>query len=517
MVNNDRLIKNYSPVFFRNEILNLEESILKKGISLDVLVERASDFIAYSIFRKAGSSSRTLVLSGSGNNGKDAALAGKKLSILGHTVAVIFLDNKSLQRSKDILKVNKGFRLLSFEELGRRGFSDFLKKFRPQVVIDGIFGIGFRPPLSSELSDLLSEVNKIDSFKVAVDIPSGVDADSSFADENAFKADLTLTFFAYKLAHILPPAKSYCGKVLVSDLGFKKEIDTFEREIQISKANLYEIPGNPYRRKPDDHKKNHAVLIIAGSKYMPGACYFSAKSAMMAGASYVGIATEKEAIETVSKLIPEAVFHEIDFNLYKESLEKINELTKYYSSVLIGPGLSRNKPNIYFAVEVIDLLSNQGIKSVIDGDALFALSRIGKDLKLKNSVLTPHIGEAKRLLADFKDQLSASLAISKKFEATCVLKSSSTIVARNGEAVVFSDANCNLATAGSGDILAGIIAAFLSYDEDTFRASLLGVAAQTHASLHLFKKFKGSSILSSDIIESVRIVLKGLCGDYFES
>ncbi|MCX7832189.1 MAG: NAD(P)H-hydrate dehydratase, partial [Actinobacteria bacterium] len=307
-----------------------------------------------------------------------------------------------------------------------------------------------------------------------------------------------------------------CGKVLVSDLGFKKEIDSFKREIQVLKADLSKISENPYRRKPDDHKKNHAVLIIAGSKHMPGACYFSAKSAMMAGASYVGIATEKEAIETVSKLIPEAVFHQIDFNLKKESLETIKKLLKDYSSVLIGPGLSRNEPNIYFAIEAIDLLSSDGIRTVIDGDALFALSKINKDLKLENSVLTPHIGEARRLLPDLKDQLSASLAISEKFQTTCVLKSSSTAVSKNRKSVIFSDASCNLATAGSGDILAGIIAAFLSYDEDTYQASLMGVAAQAHASLHLFKKYEGSSIISSDVLDSVRIVLKGLCGDYCE-
>ncbi|MCX7831994.1 MAG: NAD(P)H-hydrate epimerase, partial [Actinobacteria bacterium] len=255
MVKSDRLIRNYSPVFFRDEILRLEKIILKSGISIEFLIDRASDFIANSILRKAGSRLRTLVLSGSGNNGKDAALAGIKLSVLGHTVAIVFLDNKSLERNKDIFKVSKRISLLSYEELGKEGFSDFLKKFRPDVVIDGIFGIGFRPPLSSESSELISEINKISSFKVAVDIPSGIDADSSFTDENAYKADLTLTFFAYKPAHILPPAKSKCGKVLVSDLGFKKEIDSFKREIQVLKADLSKISENPYRRKPDDHKK----------------------------------------------------------------------------------------------------------------------------------------------------------------------------------------------------------------------------------------------------------------------
>lgn len=507
------LVESRLPVFLKREILEFENYLLVNGVSLEVLIDRASDFIASSIRKRIRPHARILTLVGKGNNGKDAILATNKLKKLGYSAGIVFLNPGAFESASKLIDAS-GFDFLAvYEDPDYEKFLRLFNRYRPDVILDGLFGIGFRAPLPEDARKLINLANSLKAFKVAVDVPSGVEADGNSFDSAAFKADLTVTFFTLKLAHLFPGTRLFSGKVVVSDLGFKTELEGFKRNRNIYRAIISHRLEHPYRRSADSHKKTHAVLLIAGSKNMPGAAYLSAKSAFASGAGYVTVATEKEAIQALSNLIPEAVFMEIDFSNLESSLEKISLMLDQHHAVLIGPGLSRREESLKFATKAIELLEKTGKKAVIDGDALFALSTTDVVYRLSNCVLTPHIGEARRIVGNQDSLYEMADLIAKKYDCVCVLKSSTTVVAGKNEAVLFREASSNLATAGSGDVLAGLLAAFLTYDDDIYNASLQAVAAQALTSKYLLERFGGSSVLSSEIADSVRIVLKGLCGD----
>lgn len=505
------------PVLLKEEVLDIESSIINSGTTLEELIDRASSFVANSIYRAIKPHARILVLAGRGNNGEDAVNAALKLARLGYSCAFIFLDRSASARfSEKVIDERVDF-AICFEDAGEEEFKNLIQKYRPNVILDGLFGLGFRRPLPDGAKKLISAVNSIQAMKVSVDIPSGVEANTAFADETSFKADLTVTFFALKPAHVLPPSSAFCGKTIVSALGFEKMLDKANRKKEIFKISPDRKSLHPYFRSPLAHKKRHAVLMLAGSKIMPGAAYLSAKSAFLAGATYVAVATERKAIDTLSSLIPEAVFIEINFEDIRGSLEVLEKRISEFTSFVVGPGLSREEKNLELATETMRILSRHGKKAVIDGDALYALSRLEQTMDLERCVLTPHEGEAKRFLDADTDLLTTAFHIAGLFNSVCVLKSSSTIVARNGMAAIVSDGHQNLATAGSGDVLAGTISAFLAYDDDPYKAALQAVLVQAKASRFLLNRFEGASVLSTEIAESFRIVLKDLCGDGNES
>lgn len=506
------LIRNLKPIFFKNEILEFEQNLISKGKALEFLIEKASQAVSLEIKRLFGPVGRVLVLVGPGNNGKDAFYAGRILQNLGYTLGFLFLNDRVYSGFKNKLNLKPKLLLtLEEEELGL--IKERIGIFRPDVLIDGFFGLNFRPPLPEKVAALFSYLNELNAFRVAVDLPSGVEADTAKADEFSFKADVTVTFFALKPAHVLSPAVRYAGRIVLRELGFKQVIEEFKREKELFKADLQKKPFSPYRRKTDDHKKIYPLLVIAGSKDMPGAAYLASLSAYFSGASYVAVASERDALKVLKPLLPEAVFYEIDFLNPEKSLALIDGIIKNFKAVVIGPGLSRLKPNLDFALKAIELISKAGVKAVIDGDALHALSLSNKTMDLSNAVLTPHKGEAERFFKDEKDPISMAFEISKRFSSVCALKMSSVIVASKNQAIVFNQGKPNLATAGSGDVLSGIIGAFLTYEPDPYFAALNGVAAHCHASTYLYRVKSSAPVLASEIASSVRIILEKMCGD----
>lgn len=510
-VNEGGFIKGYSPIFTRSDILKLEKLLLENGISLEELIDRASTAVCDAVRRIARPQKRILGLVGSGNNGKDCLLALRKLKNLGYLTGAVFLD-------KNIFGEAQTDFLDSLIYSSDPDLQEKISLFRPDIVIEGFFGIGFRLPLPENAVKVLRVINELPAVRVAIDLPAGVEADTGRADSNSLQAEITVTFFALKPSHVVLLARFYCGDVVLKTLGFEKEID------KLVKPDLFKIipderGSSPLRRSPLAHKKSAKVVVVAGSKNMAGAAFLASKASFYSGAGYVALISETDALKTLKNLLPEAVFADIEFPRLSEAVEKALCLAVDAHSILIGPGISRKSENIRFLKAFIEEVAHLKKPVVIDGDGLYALSEMEKLPDLSKGVLTPHTGEAQRLL---KENFSGNLIedtrlISEKTGAVAVLKGATTAVASGGKVFLTDYANSNLATAGTGDVLSGIIAGLLSLGSGTEEAALQAVSLQAIVSRKLLEKFKGAPILSSELLDYIRISFKGMCGEYYES
>lgn len=504
------LVKNLMPVWQKEDVRIFEGKLLASGVQLKELIDRASSFVVSVLKAYVRPPARVLVIAGKGNNGEDALMAASKLKILGYQVGVILYQRKTDTALKDFNFVAE------IDDQAPDAVEKHLSKFRPDAVIDGMFGIGFRLPLPEKAAMLFRQVNSLPVFRLAVDLPSGVEANTGEADENAFKADATATFFAYKPAHFLPGSKELSGAVHLSFLGFAGEAGAFSPEKTIFKAVLVDKPVSPVRRPKTAHKKTSGVLLIAGSHEMPGAAYLAAKGAFSAGAGYVAVATDEKAVNRLSSMLPEAVYFPLNFENIDASFQRLKEYMGSFKSVVVGPGISRKPESLDLSLRIIKSLSEKKLPSVIDGDALFALATSPERFRLSSSVLTPHPGEAARFFKRSPSTMESAYEIARRYGSVCVYKASSTLITDGKQAIIFSDSFSNLATAGSGDVLAGVTAALLAQGLSPFQAAVESVAAQSLVSRKLLQSLKGAPITASEIAASVRIIFEGMCGDFDE-
>lgn len=502
------LVKGLAPVWKKEDVRLFEKNLLASGVQLKQLIDRASSFIVNVLKAYVKSPARILVIAGKGNNGEDALVAAFRLKILGYQVGLVLYQRNPDKRLDDFRFVIK------LEEPTPDAFLKLIGRFRPDAIIDGMFGIGFKPPLPEEVGIFFKYVNSLPAFRLAIDLPSGVEANTGWADENTYRADATATFFAYKPAHFLPGSREFSGKVHLSFLGFADRVTAFKPEKNIFKAILADKPVSPVRRQKTAHKKTSGVLVIAGSHEMPGAAYLTAKGAFAAGAGYVAVATDEKAVKTLSSMLPEAVYFPLDFKNIDTAFQRIREYMDNFKAVALGPGLSRRPESLEFSLRVIKSLSEKQFPSVVDGDALFALAANPEHFRLPGSVLTPHPGEARRFFGYNPSPLESACEIAKKYGSVCVYKASSTLVSDGKQTIIFSDSFPNLATAGSGDVLAGVITALLAQGLSPFEAALESVAAQSLASRELLQSLRGAPATASEIAASVRIIFEGMCGDF---
>lgn len=509
------------PVLTPNQISNFEKFLIEEeGISIDYLINRASGAVASQVRKMSKSPTRVLGLIGKGNNGKDCIKALRWLRLHGYQIGAIIFGNDGLAKRNDIKKLISISRIIVNAK--EKNYFKKVLKFRPEVIVDGVFGIGFRLPLPLSYGEIFNFLNKLPAYRLAVDVPSGVDIKTGEADTNTFFADETITFFSKKPGHLFPPGKLLSGKVVVADLGYSRLLSNYVLQENVKPAyeagRAIKLP----RRGFTAHKKTSKVLVVAGSNFMPGAAMLASKAAYIAGAGYVAIASTKRVCEFVNNYLPEAVsipLKEKEGAIADTEVEKILRVVKDFDACLIGPGLSRADSAQTISVKLFEKLPK---KCIFDGDALYSISKKEIVKSPYQRILTPHEGEAKRLVGNnVVDKISTAKEISKQYECVTVLKGATTVISdySNSEEVgeikqVFvSDLGNNiLATAGTGDILAGIISSFVSQNMSIIDSALSGVFLHGKASNDALESYNGAPIKASDLFTFLRKELKGVCG-----
>jgi ADP-dependent NAD(P)H-hydrate dehydratase / NAD(P)H-hydrate epimerase len=415
------------------------------GHDVDAMMQRAGAAVADELMRRFPDARRVALHAGGGANGGDGRIAAEILQAQGRELV---------------------------EE-------------QPEVVIDALLGTGLKGEPREETSRLIEQVNADGAPVLAVDIPSGVNASTGEVAGAAVRADMTVTMHGPKVGLAVAPGRFLAGEVVVADIG----LEPAETEHRlVTPEILAEVP----RRSPRDNKYTAGhVLAVGGSRGMTGAPALAARAALRADAGYVTIAAPAESLPVLETLVLEAV---------KRPLEQVFEAAAKATALALGPGLGREEKA---KALVRRLLTEVELPAVVDADALFELEP-GEWPAPR--VLTPHEGELARLLDRDSSEIAAHRVASvqeaaERFDCVVVLKGEDSLVAAPGRGVLVCALGLSsLATAGTGDVLTGVTAAFLAKGMEPQRAAAAACAAQQLASHEASQRY---GLVASDVVEAL--------------
>ncbi|WP_400245812.1 NAD(P)H-hydrate dehydratase [Niallia sp. JL1B1071] len=478
-----------------------ETTIQKIGMPSMVLMERA----ALSVVEELTSFdlTRVLVVCGSGNNGADGYAVARLLHLQNIKVDVLFVgdEQKRTTENKQQQKIAEYYGVSSVKEIENNPYT---------TIVDALFGIGLSRPLSGKYLEIIEQVNQAEGEILSVDIPSGISADNGKVMENAMKATLTVTFAFRKLGLVLYPGAEYAGSIKVKDIGITKA--GFERIF----PKIYTYTSEDLERIPKRHSYSNKgtygkIVVIAGSKNMSGAAYFSAKAAYRMGAGLVRIVTPEENRQILQTLLPEAIVTTYQRNQLEG--DWLTEAINWGSAIVIGPGMGVSEEAKYLLSK---LLSISKVPLVIDADAI---TIVAKEPELLHDhgqkiIMTPHLGEMSRLtgkpipeIADDIIEVAEKFAAEKKL--TCVLKDARTIVTEGaGNTYVNTSGNNGMATGGTGDVLTGVIVGLLAQGLSVAEAARLGVYIHGLAGDAAASKKGPYGLLADDVCDAINEVVR---------
>jgi hydroxyethylthiazole kinase-like uncharacterized protein yjeF len=460
------------------------------GISEIELMRRAGESVWKEISSRWPQVSKISVLAGSGNNGGDAFVVA--LCARAHAVDVQLLVVGDLSKQS---RTSRYFRD-QWHETGGETTPWQQQLLTGELIVDGLLGIGLKRDLDQDLQRLIQSVNSNPVPCVAIDLPSGLNGMTGNPQPLAIMADLTVTFIGVKTGHKIAQGPDHCGELIFEDLG-------------ISTATLQSVPASlavieschlPAQRRKDSHKNHFGhVLVIGGNQGMSGAVTLAARAALRSGAGMVTALVHPKCQSHLA-FVPEVMVHAWD---------ALESMILKASVILVGPGLGTDSET----TRMLHLLQKARQPMVIDADALQA--DFLKSLNSTEVVITPHPGEAARLLgcstAEIQqDRISSCRQLVEAFGASCVLKGSGSLVASQEKMEINIRGNAGMASAGMGDVLSGIIAAFLGQGLDPYEA--VRTAVYLHAICAEQFAIEGDQIglMASDIIEAIPQVVKQL-------
>ena len=469
-------------------------TIQDHGIPGYTLMRRAGQSVLDTLSENYPQAKKILVLCGAGNNAGDGYVVARLAQQQGMDVRVVSLiDPEKLQG--DAYQAYQ-----QWNELAVLSVNDVALIDDADVVIDALLGTGLTREVEGTWLNWVDAVNYSDNAVISVDVPSGLDALTGSMKGAAICADITVTFIALKIGLFTASGKACCGEVVFDSLDVPESV--YESETAI--AELLISPENcrlPERRH-DSHKGLYGhVLVIGGNDGMPGAVILAARAALRSGAAMVTVVTRLEHVAAVAGACPEAmVYGSENGDLPDLCVEKI-------SIVAIGPGLGRDAWAHRSLMQAISL----DRAMVVDADALNLVADNKIHLTMPH-IITPHPGEAVRLLSiesTLDIQLDRVTAIKKLFDlmkAVVVLKGSGTLVYDGDHLGVCPYGNPAMAVAGMGDVLTGIIAAFVAQGMDLNRAAIAGVCVHARAG-DLAAAGDMHGMMASDVIDMIRQVI----------
>jgi NAD(P)H-hydrate epimerase len=443
--------------------------------TVDELMERAGRAVAQHALEDFGDAREFTVVCGGGSNGGDGRVAARVLEEAGRDVLVV--EAKPEDEKKDL--------------------GD------PDVLIDALFGTGFEGEPRPGAARLIEQINDLGAPVLSVDLASGVDASSGEVAGAAVDADMTVTFHGEKVGHYVTPGAFLAGYVEVADIG----LEPIETENgRVTREILEQVP----RRSPEGNKYTSGhVVVVGGSRGMTGAPCLSALAAFRSDAGYVTLAGPEQAMHVFENWVLEAVKRPLpadpDGLVTEEAAGVVLDLAERAGALALGPGLGRSRGTKALVRQVLD---EARLPAVVDGDALWELE--AGDWPAPR-VLTPHSGELARLIGEEASWVDAHRIEAvgravKRFDCIVLLKGAGTLIAAPGTGVLVDGGHPSLATAGTGDVLTGVIAAFLAKGMDARLATAAGATAHHWAAI---EASLDAGMIASDLLDALPKVLSG--------
>lgn len=470
-------------------------------VPAEVLMEQAALAFVRKLLSFDPDCNNILIVCGSGNNGADGIAAARLLNQMGHKTTVYFVEaaGKESDLHKLQRKIYLSYRFPIEQEISRDAGYEY--------IVDAIFGTGLSRNISGAAAQCIEALNRMPGRKIALDISSGISADNGEVLGCAFAAEDTITFSFGKVGQYLWPGTEYSGRVHVVFIGITMDswLDRKPKTVSLDEEELSLLP----KRADHSNKGTYGkLLVVAGSAGMAGAAYFCAKAAYRAGCGLVRILTAGENRDILSGLLPEAVF-----SFYGDSFDekRLIEDLKWADAVVAGPGIGTSP----LAGEILHrILQNAAVPMVLDADALNLLSKEPEVLQRPHTeiIVTPHLGEMARLTGDTVSLIQTRIMetaqeFARQYEVICVLKDFHTITAvPYGCNYINLSGNHGMATAGSGDVLSGIIGSYLAQGKNAAEAAYTGVYVHGLAGDAARKRCGGAALMATDIIEGLEII-----------
>lgn len=453
---------------------------------------------------------RVCVICGKGNNGGDGFAVARHLYNAGPCVKIILVNGSDFAGDAKInLDIAESMDIPVEDSLDTDEITHIIRE--SDIVVDAIFGTGIKGEITGFIYDVIKSINENARFVLSVDVPSGIDSDTGEVVSIAVKATKTVTFGAYKVGMFLYPAADYCGEITVAPISIP-ECVIDEENININVTDDSFVRSVIKSRHNNSHKGDYGrLLIIAGSQGMSGAAYLSAQSALKSGAGLITIACPRcinDALESKTTEVMTMPLDDSDGALAYSSISEILKKVQESDAVLIGPGLGRGDDVCRI---VGDVLLKSTVPVIVDADALYAVSQ-NKD-KLKDCrcelIFTPHAMEMSRLTGLSVNHIENNrLDVSREFSndsgAVLLLKGHHTVVTSPSLVQYINNTgNPGMATAGSGDVLAGIVAAFVAKGMDCTDSAVAGAYIHGLAGDICAKRIGMECMSATDIITSL--------------
>lgn len=499
------------------EMKNIDRySIEQLGIPSLALMERAAlavtEEIEKHVPRDTLRGKQSLILCGMGNNGGDGLAIARMLYVLGGN-PVVYITGGPEQGTGEWKTQYQAVKNLKIPFCTLAEAEKIVKEDRAGLIVDALFGIGLTRGITGEAAEVIGLASLSGAYKVAVDIPSGISADTGQVCGVGFQADLTVTFGSLKMGCLLYLGAYYCGKVVTARIGFPEEAYDFVKPrfftVNIPQFDICPplsrfLPARP----ANAHKGTFGKLaVIAGSVNMSGAALLAAMAAYRMGAGLVRIVTPEENREILQTGVPEAIL--TTYGTENFSVEPVLEAVRWADAVVMGPGMGISGCS---RAIVSAVLEESGPPMVLDADALRIIGG-NEALKLKltdRHVLTPHPGEMAALTGHSieeiqQDPVTEAREFSHIYETSCVLKGARTVVTRRvGRDYINVTGNSGMATAGSGDVLSGIIGGLMAQGMEPFDAAWTGALIHGRAGDLAAGEGEGRAVMASDLVEALK-------------
>lgn len=513
-----------------DQMQELERRSAKHGIQSDTLMENAGLAVA----RKAQTllqqshGARVLVLVGPGNNGGDGLVAARHLYAWGMRVTLYMCTTRRGEQSKFELCQSRRISILEGDEDPHQTSLKHLLS-NTDIVVDAILGTGGMRPIEGNIKKILQTVHQAKAHRptliiLAIDLPTGMNANTGQVDQLCLYANSTITLGAPKTGLFAFPGANHVGRLDIADINIPAGLDK-DIDLELLDDNLINqlLPTRPL----DAHKGTFGhVLIVAGSRHFVGAATLASVGAYRSGAGLVTLATPENVYPLVASQLIETTFLPLECTpdglVAPQAAEVVRNAMSNASVLLVGCGLGQGDSVKEFLSHLLLTKPFPELPVVIDADAINNLTKIyqRRDLLHADAVLTPHPGEMGRMLGKDiseiqKERVAMAQDAAHEWGHTVVLKGAFTVIATpNGPTRLSPFANPSLSSGGTGDVLSGVIAGLISQGLSTFDAASCGVYVHSLAAEQLRKKFGDAGMVASDLLPQIPITLKAIRSNF---
>lgn len=485
------------------------------GIPTSVLMKKSGDAVAEVIRERAPKNKHVVILAGKGNNGGDGyAAAAEIVSDYDVVVYDVFSAGQKTDEGREFLALYKerGGKIINFEPT-----AEILSHIKSAgCIVDAIFGTGFQGEMPEQLRPLAVAIREaVEAQKIAIDVPLGINADNGSVSDFAISVGATVELSFIKPGIISYPARSFVGRVIHDDLGLPRKTITGAFEFNYHMVDS-EWVGNHFKLRENNSNKGSfgKLLVITGSEKYRGAAHLSVDAALRGGVGLVTYLGTSSLVSELSQKYPEAIYKTVDSIATADGnkIAEILEASARHSVTLVGSGSDNTDGLLDLTLALLD---SEGGTVILDADAINALASMGEEgpraiKKAKRKVvLTPHPLEFARLCgmnvaAVQQHRLEAAVKFAKENRCVLVLKGAGTIIT-DGDEVYINAVGCSaLAKAGSGDVLAGYMAAMIAQNTDEIlHAAALSVYFHSLAGESLADEFSSYGVTPSDLSREI--------------